>query len=227
MRRAASSPAVHDSATAIVAPRRAAARPPGRRRSSRPRRTASAVPRADEVHQGVVLPLRGGLEARRDLDLAAPQAGRDLQPIERQSRRVAPPERPGDLGLGQPVEPHDLPPVLPRAGDRGPERAGGHRRLPHRPQLVGRPGQHDDGRPGRARVAPPRGHDEPGRGSRPGRARSPRPGSPPACGSRAAPHPRRGRASAASAAAGSPRSAPPAPRRAPSRARRSARRARR
>ena len=146
----ASSPPVHDSATATV---RAAGRssaatcsstvePSSREQLRRPWRA-----RMNSSERGVVA-CAARLVPRRDLDLAAAQAGRDL---ERRERRGPPARRPrsvfGDLGLGDPDTAAGSPAV--RRSRRRPPRANGvgrARGLPHRLKLARRPGQHHDRR---------------------------------------------------------------------------------
>ena len=60
------------------------------------------VARADEVDERRVGVLSARLVQRRDLDLAAPQAGRDLQRREVEPRLLGDDERLGDLRLGDP-----------------------------------------------------------------------------------------------------------------------------
>ena len=81
-------------------------RPPGRRSSSRRRRTACRAWRSRIAASKRVVDRRGGgLEHRRDLDLAAAQAGRDLELLDRHAVRLDLAQRRGDLGLGDPEQP--------------------------------------------------------------------------------------------------------------------------
>ncbi len=110
-----------------------------------------AVPLRDEVDQRRVRRLASRLVPRRDLDLAAAQAGRDLERLERHTRLLGRAERVRDLGLGQPVQAHDPAQVRPRARDRRAERAGPDGLRPHLVELARRAGEHDDGRTGTGR----------------------------------------------------------------------------
>ena len=116
---------------------RAAPRP-ARRSSSRRARTACSPCRsAMNASSASYRLLRRRLEARRDLDLAAPQAGRDLEPREPQRRR-----RPRRAACwrsptrGCPNSRTISRAVRGRAGDRRLERSVGDGRLPHRLQLA-------------------------------------------------------------------------------------------
>ena len=129
--RPASSPPVHDSATAIVSPRE---------RSSASTCSSTVVPssensvsacRARDERGERVVDLRvGRLVARDDLDLAAPQARRDLQALELDPRLGGGPQRRRDLRLGDPVEAQHRAPVLDRARQRRPHRRASARRSP-------------------------------------------------------------------------------------------------
>ena len=114
---------------------RAAARRPARRPSSRRRRTACrrGAPRTPSTN--ALVDLRGRrLVARDDLDLAAPQAGRDLQRVEGDARRSSSAtQRRGDLGLGDPEQPQH--PLRVTRGARRARRAT--RRSPARSRHIG------------------------------------------------------------------------------------------
>ena len=200
---------------------RAAAPRPARRSSSRRRRTACRAWRARDavLEARRSRPPRLGLEARRDLDLPAAQAGRDLQP-----RRAARPsrlgdaQRRGDLGLRDAEQPqHAL------RYSRAPATAARSASVsaavvPHRLQLARR-----------ARAAPPPSGRSPVAGG------TTSPGAVPTGSRTVAPSgttaclrlPRADRLlvevapARAAAARGSPRCAPRAPRRGPSRGPRS------
>ena len=100
---------MHDSATATVrsgGPLSSAATWSSIVEPSSENSCAPCRPRmsSDEGRVGV---LRARLVERRDLDLAAPQARRDLQRREVESGLLGDEERLGDLGLGDPHQPQD------------------------------------------------------------------------------------------------------------------------
>ena len=133
--------------------------------------------RATSSTKRVVGVLAAGLVARRDLDLAAAQAGRDLERASRSTPvALGDAQRLGDLRLGDPEQPQRSPArtsVAPRER-RAQRRRSARAVRPHRLQLARRPGQHDHRRavrrrpaarrPARARSRParapsrPRGH---------------------------------------------------------------------
>ena len=125
-------------------------------------------------------PASAGAVGRRDLDLRAAQAGRDLQRLEVHPLLLERAQRRRDLGLRDPEQPQDPLPVLaarrrPRPGTRRSPIAVRHIGWSSR----GGPGSTTTVGPG----APSRGrHDQPRR--RPDRLDAPSrpPGSPPACG---------------------------------------------
>ena len=114
-------------------------------------------PLAEAIHhrrlQSPVVVRRSRLEDRGDLELAAAQAGGDLQRLQRDVRLT---EQTRELGLGHTGDPHDA--LLERARAREHVLQGrrGQRVLPHRLQLAGRTREHDHRRrrrepPARAR----------------------------------------------------------------------------
>jgi hypothetical protein len=100
------------------------------------------------------------LVARHDLDLAAPQAGSDLEPRETAVELLLrDPQRRGDLRLRDPEQAQHPLLVFRAPRDRGLERLRLDRRLPHRVELARRAGKHEHGR-----ASPlPRRHDHPRR----------------------------------------------------------------
>jgi hypothetical protein len=117
---------------------------------------------AHEVRECRILRRRRRLEARDDLDLAAAQAGRDLEVAERDAALGGEAQRLGDLRLGDPEQAQHPALVTRRAAHRGREGLGLGRRRPQRLQLARRSGQYHDRRP-----LPPVGgrHHQPGRRS--------------------------------------------------------------
>ena len=169
----------------------------------------------DELDERVIGLLGGRLVDRRDLDLAAAQAGRDLELVELQPAVCGRAQRVRDLGLRNPEQADDPAPVG-RARPRSPPgtpRSDGPSPTSAEARAAVREARRRSGP-----SLPPAARRGPAR-CRPGRAPSPLPGSPPACGSTPGSRRRRDRASVASSAAGSPRSAPRAADRAPSRGR--------
>ncbi len=114
-----------------------------------------------KASEGVVDVLGRRLPARDHLDLAATQAGGDLQRVQVDPRLARSVQRRGDLRLGDPEQPQHLGAVGRVTGDRGLQQRAAPRALPHRLELSRRPRQHDDQR---AVGALGRRHDEPGRG---------------------------------------------------------------
>ena len=174
---------------------------------------------ADELEQRVVVGLRRRLVARRDLDLAAAQAGGDL---ERRRAPGRPPRRPaacwrsrtrGSRTAGRSRAGRSVAPAI-----AAPERRRSARAISH----IGCSSRGGPGSTTTVGPSPSRGrHDEPGRrADRLEHRRALRDHRLLAVGARGS-RPDRGPASASSSAAGSRRSAPPARRRAPSRGRRS------
>jgi hypothetical protein len=98
------------------------------------------------------------LEPRDDLELAAPQARRDLQAVQAGPGGLGRAQRLGDLGLRDAVQPQRSLLVRRRRRDRRPQRLRCDRRRPHLLQLPRRPRQHDDRR---APVRSGRRHDQP------------------------------------------------------------------
>ena len=157
--------------SAIVRPG-AAARATCRRSSSRRRRTACRRgARAIAASKRVVARPRPRLEHRRDLELAAAQAGRDLERRSRRRRRRARAACAAISDSGSPNRRRIRCSSVPARASSVAQRRGVERRLPHRLQLARRPGQHDDQRAAR----PSATHAGPAR-SRPARARSRRRG---------------------------------------------------
>ena len=104
--------------------------------------------RSEEIDERPIRLLAGRLISRRDLDLAAAQAGRDLELLQRDARLRRIPERVRDLGLRYPEQAHDPTHIGPGPGDRGGKCLGRPRHLPHLMELARRPGQDDDRRAG-------------------------------------------------------------------------------
>ena len=188
--------------------RRAAARRP-RRSSRRPSENSASPWRArSAASKRVVRRLGGGREDGRDLELAAAQAGRDLQRSSGVGLELA--QRRRDLGSGQRRRgAGSAARACPRRPAASRSGAVATAARPHRLQLARRPGQHDDQRPtAPARRSPAR--SRPARAPSRPRARAPACGCPRASRSSSPPTPR------AQPRRRSPRSAPPAPGRAPS-----------
>ena len=205
-RRPASPSGAPRAARPCTTPRVATVRPAG---AIRPPRSSAAtcsstvLPSSENSVSGVARraraprtprrpPRASRLVARHDLDLAAPQAGRDLQPLERHALALGRAQRLGDLRLGDPEQAQHPPPVRRRARERRAQRRGLHRRRPHRLQLARRARQHHDGR---ARSRPARAARPAPARSRPARGSSRPAGPPPACGCSPGSPPCRGPAS--------------------------------
>ena len=154
---------MHDSATAIVSGRDSSAATcssivvPSRENRRSPWR--SAMNASERVVVGLGARAQSGspisISPRRRQVVISSASSVETRGV-RRAQRV------GDLGLRDPEQAHDLAPV---DRSRRRSRAGtprSRRRLPHRLQLARRSGQHDDRR---ARVPSARRHDQPGRGA--------------------------------------------------------------
>ena len=87
-----------------------------------------------------------GLVARDHLDLAAPQARGDLEPLEAADALLGVAQRVGEPGLGQPEHPDHLLAVRRAARCRLLHRGCLQRQRPHRLKFAWRSRQHDDRR---------------------------------------------------------------------------------
>ncbi len=87
-----------------------------------------------------------GLVAGDNLELAAPQAGGDLQRLEAGQALLGVAQRLGQAGLRQPEHPHGVLAVGRSAGDGFLDGGCLHRDRPHRLQFAGRTGEHHDRR---------------------------------------------------------------------------------
>jgi hypothetical protein len=102
---------------------------------------------ADEARERLVGGLGARLVAGGDLDLAAAQAGGDLERGEVDPGVLSRPQGVRDRRLGDPEQAQDPGAVGGGGGRRGAESGSPNRCFPHRPQLARGPGEHDDGGP--------------------------------------------------------------------------------